>query len=133
MRDSLGTGIRFPLAAAPDGRLATSSGIRDIEEAIRIILFTVKGERFARPRLGTRLPDYVFDSMDANTLGSIRSEVADALHAWEPRIELLLVEVVPVDGGLEGKLEISVRYRVRGSRSVFDKVFPYSPRDGGQP
>jgi len=112
------TGIRFPLAVTDDGRLATSSGVRDIEEAIRIVLRTVRGERLGEPRFGTRLADHVFGNMNAHTLGAIQAEIHEALRTWEPRIEVDSVRLDPVDGGLEGRLDIEVRYRLRGAATV---------------
>ena len=57
-----------------------------------IILGTAPGERPMRPEFGCGIHDYVFESIDAYTLGRLDDEIRDALDRWEPRIEVLDVD-----------------------------------------
>ena len=41
-----------------------------------------------RPEFGCGVHDFVFDSIDANTIGSMEQAIRDALVRWEPRIEV---------------------------------------------
>jgi hypothetical protein len=124
MADFLGTGVAFPLAVDERGWLGVVSAERDIEEAIRIILFTGKGERVMRPGFGSGLPDFVFSTMTVANLGTIQSAVFQALVTWEPRIKVLEVTVRP-DAHTTGRLNIGVSYRVRATNSIYNRVFPF--------
>ena len=44
-----------------------------------------------RPEFGCGVHDFVFDSIDANTIGSMEEAIRDALVRWEPRIEVRAV------------------------------------------
>ena len=51
-KDNLGVGWAFPLKVDGRGGIALSQHEVDIEESIRIILGTAKGERRMRPQFG---------------------------------------------------------------------------------
>ena len=50
-----------------------------------------------RPEFGCGIHDFVFDTIDAGTLGRMEHEIRVALDRWEPRIE-----VVDIDFDLDG-------------------------------
>ncbi|EFM11322.1 GPW/gp25 family protein [Paenibacillus curdlanolyticus YK9] len=126
----LGTGWKFPVALEPgSGAFAMSADESDIQEAIRIILFTAKGERVMRPDFGCGIHDFVFETMSVSTAGQMEASVRDALNRWEPRIETLSVEVQPERGAV-GKLGIAIRYRVRSTNNEFNLVYPFYLREG---
>ena len=106
------------------GGVSLAPGIQDIEEAIRIILSTAKGERHMRPTFGCDIHDLVFLPNDAGTHGLIQDAVRDALTQWEPRIE---VTDVLIDSDVEGDvvLLIDVHYRVRSTNDERNLVYPY--------
>lgn len=126
----LGKGWKFPVALDPSaGTFAMSEGETDIQEAIRIILFTAKGERVMRPDFGCGIHEYVFETMSVATAALMETSVRDALTRWEPRIELLAVTVSPEQGAV-GKLFIGIRYRVRSTNNEFNLVYPFYLREG---
>ena len=45
-----------------------------------------------RPEFGCGVHDYVFDSIDADTVGRMEDEIRGALDRWEPRIEVADVD-----------------------------------------
>jgi len=120
----LGTGLSFPLGVDPRGGIATVSEEADIDQAIAIILGTAPGERPMRPEFGCGVHDYVFDSIDASTVGRIEIEIRDALARWEPRIEVL-----GLDFGLDqvdrGELLIQIDYRIRATNALRNLVYPF--------
>ena len=124
MKDFLGRGWTFPIAVDATGRIALSEYENDIREALRIILMTSKGERVMRPDFGAGLHDFVFESMSATTIGRVQVAVTDALIEWEPRVEVLTVNVEPEQGEI-GKLLIDIEYRVRATNNRFNLVFPF--------
>ncbi|MFK7695877.1 GPW/gp25 family protein [Paenibacillus sp. HJGM_3] len=126
----LGTGWAFPVRIdGTTGRVALSSNERDIEESIRLILFTAKGERIMRPEFGCGIHDFVFDSMNTTMIGLAESSVREALTRWEPRIEVLEVTAAQ-DSGYAGRLMIHIRYAVRTTNQLFNLVYPFYLREG---
>ena len=120
----LGQGLAFPLQVNPKGELALISGLRDIEQAIYMILETAPGERVMRPNFGCRIHELIFDPRDAATGGLIIEYVKDALGRWEPRIEVLSVRAV-ASGEQDEELLISINYRVQMTDSRFNLVYPF--------
>src|SRR2546429_7995544 len=122
--DFLGQGWKFPVKVDGSGRIALSQFEEDIREAIRIILLTAKGERVMRPEFGTGLHNFVFETMSVTNVGTIQAAIQNALIEWEPRLELLAVNV-EVELGEVGKLLINIDYEVRATNTQFNLVFPF--------
>ena len=73
MTEILGSGLAFPLAGRPPRRPRARRATRqDIEQAIELILGTAPGERPMRPEFGCGVHDFVFDTIDADTVGAHR-------------------------------------------------------------
>lgn len=124
MNELLGSGLAFPLQVDRLGGIALAHAEEDIQEAIMIILGTAPGERPMRPEFGCAVHDYVFDAVDAYTIGRIEREVRAALDRWEPRVEVLDVDVDTsrVEGG---ELLIDIRYLVRATTDERNLVYPF--------
>jgi phage baseplate assembly protein W len=120
----IGRGWSFPPSFDKDiAGVAMSVGIRDIEESLRIIFTTVLGERIMNPLFGCALDDNVFEVMNASRVAYIENQVRTAIIYHEARID---ADQVTVDFDQNaGTLLISVGYKVRGSNSRFNFVFPY--------
>jgi len=126
MAESLiGAGIGFPLRLDPGGSVALVTGVREIEEAVYLILATAPGERPMRPDFGCALHDYVFAPADANTAGRVAEAVRVALERWEPRIDLTEVVVEPDADRNAARLIIDVSYSIRGTNDPRNLVFPF--------
>ena len=120
----LGTGWAFPIDADEDRDIAVAVTKEDVEQAIWIILGTAKGERVMRPDFGCGIHDYVFAAINMATLTMIETSVMDALIEWEPRIEVLSVDVSAEQISV-GKLLISVEYRIRETNVEGNLVYPF--------
>lgn len=120
----IGRGWSFPPSFDKDiAGVAMSVGIRDIEESLRITFTTVLGERIMNPLFGCALDDNVFEVMNASRVAYIENQVRTAIIYHEARID---ADQVTVDFDQNaGTLLISVGYKVRGSNSRFNFVFPY--------
>ena len=128
--DFLGRGWKFPPRADyATGRVHTVSEEDDIAEAIRIILFTRKGERVMRPEFGCGIQKFVFAEMDYGTIREMEREIADAITAWEPRVIEPEAEV-DISGLQEGMVRIKVSYVVRSTNNPYNLVFPYYIQEG---
>ncbi len=124
-----GTGWKFPVRTDPLGNIAFSKGKEDIEEAIRIILSTARGERMMRPDFGCGIHDLVFSPINSGTLAVVEVNVREALTVFEPRIDLINVEVSDREAE-QGRLSISIDYRIRETNSEFNLVFPFYLKEG---
>ena len=123
-KEFLGRGWKFPVNVSSAWRILMSEHEEDIKEAIWVILSTSKGERVMRPDFGCGIYEFVFAVINTATMGLIEASVREALTLWEPRIELVNVNV-SVGKAEEGKLLISIDYRVRSTNNEFNLVFPF--------
>ncbi len=120
----VGAGWAFPVRTDPTGSIALVTRERELEEAIRLVLGTVPGERPMRPEFGCRIHDLVFGPANATTAGEIAYEVRAALARWEPRIEVVDVRV-GFDRADAGTVYVDLRYTVRGTNDPRNLVFPF--------
>lgn len=136
--DYLGRGMAFPtwtdnvgtvLQSAridPTGGFEEASGVRKIEESLRIILGTQNGERVMRPEFGCNLKSLVFAPNNDATANLARHYVSEGLKRWEPRIEVLDVVVSrELSVRQTGILRISVHYRIKASQATQSFVYPF--------
>ncbi len=119
----LGVGWSFPVVLDEDGKIMLARYEESIQQAISIILGTARGERVMRPDFGCGIYDLVFATNSTETQSSLANEVRQALLFWEPRIDVLDVQVNP--GGDGQILYITIRYQVRVTNNVFNLVYPF--------
>jgi uncharacterized protein len=123
-REFLGQGWAFPLQIDPRGGFALARGPRDIEQAIRIILETMPGERVMRPEFGCRVKELLFAPRNASTRGELVSIVEAALARWEPRIEVQSVDVND-DPSNDGAWLVEIRYTIKDTHDTRSIVYPF--------
>lgn len=124
MSDILGCGLAFPMGVDQRGGITLACGASDIDQAIRLILGTMPGERPMRPEFGCDLHSFLFDTIDAATVGQIDTAVRVALARWEPRIEVTGIDVNLSQTG-DGLLEIEIDYRIRATSQRHNLVYPF--------
>jgi phage baseplate assembly protein W len=124
MRDFLGNGWAFPITVDARGRISLARQERDIEEAMRIILLTPKGQRVMRPEFGCQIHELLFAANDATTAGLAAYYVEDALNMWEPRIQVLNVNARP-DPTDPGRLLVDIDYEIKATHDRRSLVFPF--------
>ncbi len=122
--DFLGNGWAFPFRISPSGGIGLSRQERDIEEALRIILSTAKGERHMRPQFGCGIHDLVFAPNDATTAGLVSTYVEEAIGWWEPRVQVIDI-TVNADNAEGNMLLITIRYRIRATNDERNLVYPF--------
>jgi uncharacterized protein len=123
-RGMLGTGLAFPFGVDRQAAIGLVSGEEDVDQAIRIILSTAPGERQMRPEFGCGVHEFVFEVIDPSTLGRMERAVRDAMHHWEPRIE---VDAVRFEWDVDRSevLLIELAYRLRETSTVRNLVYPF--------
>ncbi len=124
MTEIIGSGLAFPLQVDRRGGIALARDEQDIDQAIQLILGTAPGERPMRPEFGCGVHDFVFDSIDANTVGQMEEAIRTALERWEPRIEVQTVDFDLSHAG-SGLLNIDIRYKVRATNTERNLVHPF--------
>lgn len=126
----LGTGWKFPVEIdGATGRIKMSSNEESIQESIRIIIGTRRGELPMHPEFGCGIQDYAFESVDYTTLYSMKTEVEHALIRWEPRIMDIQAEISDEQIN-EGLLLIQVNYVVRATNNQYNLVYPFYINEG---
>jgi len=123
-RDILGTGWSFPLKIDSRGGIALSKNEGGIEDSIRVILETAKGERRMRPNFGCDIHTLIFAPNNATTWGLASHYVEEALTFWEPRIELVSVDTRsnPDD---PAQMLINITYRIKATNDTRNIVYPF--------
>lgn len=127
----IGRGITFPMRVDQSGSIAMGAGADDIDANLKVVLITAPGERVMRPQFGCRIWDLVFEPINANTLGLMSEAVKDAVSQWEPRVDLIEVEINPDPGDI-GRVLIELKFRVKATNDVRNLVHPFYviPREG---
>lgn len=119
------TGWKYPVTVdAATGRIRMSSGEENIEESVRLILGTRKGERAAEPEFGCGIWDYSFDTLDDVVQKALEQEAEHALSRWEPRIAQVQVRIRGEEEG-QGRLLLHVSYTVCAAGSRRQIVYPF--------
>lgn len=122
--DFVGRGWTFPPSVDLRGRIALSSGVDEVEGAMRMILLTAPGERVMRPEFGCRAWDYVFQPLNANTMGMIETAVEEALQRWEPRVTIESV-MASEDPVRQGTVAVQVEYTLKETNDRRNLVVPF--------
>jgi len=129
-REFIGQGLAFPLQFNARGEIALVTGPADIEQAIRIILGTVPGERVMRPTFGCRAWELLFSPNEAVTQSLMVEYVREALAMWEPRIEVRSV-VAYRDPQRDGGMLVEIDYEIKATHDPRSIVFPFYIADEG--
>jgi phage baseplate assembly protein W len=120
----IGRGWSFPIRTDATGSVALVSEDQELDESIRLILGTARGERPMRPEFGCGIHDYVFAPADATTAGLVAYQVRVALERWEPRIDLIDVTVT-YDQETRGTLFVEITYKARSTNDSRNLVLPF--------
>jgi len=130
----LGTGWSFPPRFR---RSAAGAGVdmvadeQDIEESLRILFGTRRGERLFQPKYGLDVHELLFDSVSVTMRTLLAEQVRIGILLYEPRVEPLAVNVASPDEN-SGELHIELEYRVRATNSRYNLVFPFYRVDSNE-
>jgi len=128
-RAFLGVGWKFPPQVTPGGAIATSSLEQKIEESVYLILSTAQRERPMLPAYGCGIHDLVFAPDTPGTIAEVSSSVRGALVSYEPRIDVLSIDVTAAQGQPHVLL-IRVDYRIRANNARGNLVYPFFITEG---
>jgi len=66
-----------------------------IARSLRNIVFTLPGEKFFNPNFGSRITESLFENIDEISATVIVDEIRESIDNYEPRVELMDVNVIP--------------------------------------
>ena len=126
--DFLGRGWAFDSAngvhLTGGKKIAEASGPAKVRQSLLLILSTAPGERIGRPDFGCGIHDLVFSARSSATLGQVRDAVNGAIKRWEPRVDVLNVEVKFDPKDARGLL-IFLDYQIQATNSRYNLVYPF--------
>jgi phage baseplate assembly protein W len=120
----VGRGWAFPPQVGSQGGILLTHERNEINQAIHIILSTSPGERVMRPTFGCRLHDLVFAPNNSHTAARAKRYVEEALGMWEPRINVLQVDVGQDDDN-PSRLVVEIRYEIKATHDQRSLVYPF--------
>jgi len=83
-----------------------------IARSVRNLVLTNQGERFFNPILGSKVSRLLFENVDEITASAIQEEITTTINNFEPRVNLLSVDVSPDYDN--GEFNVTVRYEIVG-------------------
>ena len=83
-----------------------------IARAVRNIVSTTPGEKLFDPEFGSTVSEILFENLNDITAVSIRDEIRSSLRNYEPRVELIDVNVDPNFD--ENQFDVLIKYRIIG-------------------
>ena len=94
------------------GDLITLKNENAIARAVRNIVLTTPGEKLFDPDFGSSVSEILFENVDDITAVSIEDEIKSSLKNYEPRVELIDVNVEPNFD--ENQFDVTISYRIVG-------------------
>ena len=94
------------------GDLISLSNENAIARAVRNIVLTTPGEKFFDPDFGSSVSEILFENVDDITAISIEDEIKNCLANYEPRVELIDVNVDPNFD--QNQFDVIITYRIIG-------------------
>lgn len=97
------------------------TGLDHLRQSITDILTTPIGSRVMRRDYGSRLPELVDAPMNGKTIVDIYAATAEALQAWEPRIQVTQVLLTSAGVGSVA-LDLAAIYLPNGQAVTLDGI-----------
>lgn len=121
----IGTGLRAPDSFnTVNGKVRYNTGVERINQSINHILGTRLGERFFVPEFGCRIYELIFEPNDDILRDLLIIYIKEALTRWEPRIKVLEVDPVVIEGGNE--VPIHITYNLINTNITYNYVYPFN-------
>lgn len=83
-----------------------------IARSLRNIVYTIPGEIPFNPQFGTNISRTLFDNMDNISANLLESQIRDSITRFEPRVNLIEVEVQPLYDTNE--FNVNIIYQIVG-------------------
>ena len=83
-----------------------------IARSVRNLVLTQPGERFFNENLGSAISASLFENMDDMSASVIRDEIRSTINNYEPRVQLINVNVSPNYDNNE--FNVTIQYKIIG-------------------
>jgi len=83
-----------------------------IARSIRNIVFTQPGEKLFNENFGSRISKSLFENIDNISASILRDEIENSINNYEPRVELINVNVSPNFDNAE--FNVTIQYKIVG-------------------
>jgi phage baseplate assembly protein W len=87
-----------------------------IARSIRNLVLTSPGERFFNQNLGSNVSRSLFESLNDISSTVIQDEIRNTIENYEPRVDLISVDVVPNYD--DNEFNVTIRYYIVGIDSL---------------
>ena len=74
--------------------VATVKDDNAIKQAVKNLILTRPGEKPFQPTVGSNISDLLFEPLDNFTADAVQEEVINTIARFEPRVQLIEVEVI---------------------------------------
>ena len=102
------------------GDLVRKFDLNAVKQSLRNILATNHGEKPFDPYFGANLRPLLFETFDPVVELMIQSQVENAIVNYEPRVEVLSVDVI--DLSHRNAIRITCEYRIKSPAGTIDEV-----------
>lgn len=102
-----------------DYALVTDNNFDSINNSIRNIIFTTKGEKVGDPEFGSNIKNVLFSQMDIITEHLLKSSLRDSLEFYEPRISVENIDIISSPD--QNQYDIEVIYKIISSPDITGK------------
>jgi len=96
--------------------LIVLSNEQAIKQAMKNLVLTAPGEKLFQPDVGSKVYQLLFEPLDPFTVDTLKDEIVDTLRNFEPRINVISVEITANDDFHD--LRVDVEYRIVGQPLV---------------
>ena len=118
-------GWRFPPSFnGTSKQVEMVESVEAINQAIYLVIYTNLGERAMLPDFGSRLQSFMFQKLDSNNAGMLKSQLKSALRQNEPRIKVTHIALDEVQGGEPG-FRLSIEYLRYATGTTHRFTYPY--------
>jgi phage baseplate assembly protein W len=83
-----------------------------IARSIRNLIYTNPGERFFNPDIGSDIRKSLFEPLDDITASVIKTQIENVINNYEPRVNLISVNVIPIYDDYE--FSVTINYNIIG-------------------
>lgn len=83
-----------------------------IARSVRNLVLQIPGERFFNPNVGSDISQSLFENIDPISASVIKSQIERTIKNYEPRVELVKVDVKPLFD--DNEFNVTIRYKIIG-------------------
>lgn len=120
-RTNIYSDVDFKLRINPNTKdIGVKYDVEAVKQSVLNILLTNRGERPFAPDFGGDLRSFLFENFDTVTTAAIRAKIITTLRNYEPRVEVLDLEVE--DLSYRNALQVRLEIRIKAPENITTTV-----------